>query len=269
MTTTGRRGFVFGTLAGASAAVAASASARYFGARPPPPPPAPIAQTPEQQFGRPSFAQQGEDLVIEGILKYLKIEKPTYLDIGAADPIEANNTYKFFRQLGRGVLVEPNPVMVTKLREVRPGDTVLEAGIGVSEQKEADYYAFKDHPWLNTFSKEQADLVLAKYGAGALDKVLKRPLLNVNDVIREHFKGAAPDVFSIDIEGLDGAVLQTIDFGKYRPGVICAETMEMGTGAIEQEILTFMASKDYQVRGGSFVNTVWVDGKRVAARRGG
>ena len=262
--TTPRRTFIFGALSGASTAALAS---RYFNARRPGPP-APEAP-PEQRYGQTSFAQQGEDLVIEGILRHLKVEKPTYIDIGAGDPISCNNTYKFYRQYGRGVLVEPNPKLVALLREVRPNDTVLEAGIGISEQKEADYYTFKDRDPLNTFSKEQADRVLARYGAETLDKVIKRRLLNVNDVIDEHFKDGGPQVFSIDIEGLDGAVLQTLNFEKHRPAVVCAETMELGTGALEEEILTFMASKNYQVRGGSFVNTIWVDAKKIAAPRKG
>src|SRR4051794_18414209 len=55
-----------------------------------------------------SFAQQGEDLVVDSLFGALKVAKPTYLDIGAYEPIRSNNTYLFYRQGGRGVLVEPN-----------------------------------------------------------------------------------------------------------------------------------------------------------------
>src|SRR5580693_625305 len=54
-----------------------------------------------------SFAQQGEDLIAEDLLHWFKISKPTYLDIGANDPIHNNNTYLFYTKGARGVLVEP------------------------------------------------------------------------------------------------------------------------------------------------------------------
>ena len=70
----------------------------------------------EPRQSRPTFSQQGEDLIVESICGFLKIEKPTYLDIGAADPIVSNNTYLFYQQGCRGVLVEPNPAFCLKLK---------------------------------------------------------------------------------------------------------------------------------------------------------
>src|SRR3954453_21218777 len=83
----------------------------------------------ERGQSRPSFSQQGEDLIVESICGFLKIENPTYLDIGAADPIVSSNTYLFYRKGCRGVLVEPNPAFCRELRRVRPKDTVLNIGI--------------------------------------------------------------------------------------------------------------------------------------------
>ncbi len=60
--------------------------------------------------------------------------------IGAADPIQYNNTYRLYRRSARGVLVEPNPTFAAKLRSARPGDVVLEAGIGTMDADSADFY---------------------------------------------------------------------------------------------------------------------------------
>ena len=54
------------------------------------------------------------------------------------------------------MLVEPNFEACEKLREVRPGDKVIEAGIGVTSAREADYYVMTKSSW-NTFSKEEAE----------------------------------------------------------------------------------------------------------------
>src|SRR4051794_26326102 len=53
----------------------------------------------------PSYAQSGEDVIVAGIFNYLRIAKPTYLDVGAFLPIYSSNTYLLYRQGSRGVLV--------------------------------------------------------------------------------------------------------------------------------------------------------------------
>jgi hypothetical protein len=106
-----------------------------------------------------SYSQQGEDLIVESIFDYLGIEHPSYLDVGAADPVRFNNTYLFHRKGCRGVLVEPNPDYCRRLSAERPKDTVLNIGIGFTDQKESDYYMIggvANAADLNTFSKEQA-----------------------------------------------------------------------------------------------------------------
>ena len=45
-----------------------------------------------------SYAQNGEDLIIEFLLSSKKIEKITYLDIGANHPIKFNNKYRLYNK---------------------------------------------------------------------------------------------------------------------------------------------------------------------------
>src|SRR5919106_1421865 len=65
-----------------------------------------------------SYAQAGEDLVVNFIFESLKARTISYLDIGAYDPVYLSNTYYFYRRGHRGVLVEPNVAMCEKLRAV-------------------------------------------------------------------------------------------------------------------------------------------------------
>src|SRR5262245_15943736 len=78
-----------------------------------------------RKVAKTSFAQQGEDLIVESICGHLAIPIRTYLDIGAFDPTIASNTYFFYRKGCRGVLVEPNPALCRTLKRHRPRDTVL------------------------------------------------------------------------------------------------------------------------------------------------
>ena len=208
--------------------------------------------------GRVSFAEHGEDLVIEGIFEALDIRTQSYVDIGAWDPIISNNTYLFYCKGSRGVLIEPNPAFFAKLKSVRPNDTVLNIGIGVTDQKEADYYILPGAGELNTFSKEQADAWTKTVGHQVIQKVTKMPLVNINEVLRGNM-GRGPDLLSVDTEGFDERILKSLDFERFRPKVICAETLEPDTKKVLQSIVSFLESKDYSVRGSTFVNTVFLD----------
>jgi len=194
----------------------------------------------------------------------LGIERPSYLDIGAADPILSSNTFLFYWAGCRGVLVEPNPTFVRKLRAARPRDIVVPVGIGVGAAEAADYFVVRDRPPLNTFSAEAAENLRRREGADVIERVLRIPLVPVNRLIEEHF-GSAPDLLSIDIEGLDLAVLRTLDFGRHRPAVVCAETKSPvdthdGTG-----VARLLRARGYVPCAGSLYNTIFVDRSRLRA----
>ena len=204
-----------------------------------------------------SYAQNGEDLVVRGAFGGLKIDAPTYLDVGAWEPIESNNTYFFYRKGGRGVLVEPNVDMTPKLKRKRPRDVVLTAGIGTGEVTEADYFVMTDSQ-LNTFDKEQAER-LARDTTTKIKYRMTMPLLSINVVMAEHFGGSAPDYLSVDVEGMELPILKSLDYAKFRPKVICVDSLVTATTHHRPEVLTFMTEKGYELRGMTYANTVFVD----------
>jgi hypothetical protein len=212
--------------------------------------------------GRISHAQAGEDMITAFFFDHFRITKITYLDIGAWDPILINNTYHFYERGYQGVLVEPNVDMSSKLRTVRPRDTTLVAGIGFGAKQEAvDYYVMSNPSW-STFDKAEAEhQVKATGGQVTIREVRKMPLLNVNEVMAEHFDGKAPTFVSIDAEGLHLAIVKSFDFERFRPAVICVETLVSAESRTIPEIPAFMTTKGYVARGGSFVNTIFVDSK--------
>jgi FkbM family methyltransferase len=216
-------------------------------------------------WARESHSQQGEDLIVQSICDALAITQPTYLDIGAADPCQDNNTYLLYKKGCRGVLVEPNPAFCRKLRSRRPGDTVLNIGVGITDQTEADYYMLsgRDGDYLNSFSKAQVDEVVARSeGTRRIARVLKMPLVNINRIIEAHFAGA-PSFVSIDTEGLDLAILKTFDFERFRPAVFCVETLVIGTTRVETRLLDLMTANHYTPRGGTLANTIFVDNRLI------
>lgn len=252
-----RKDFLIGIGGFAVGAPLGAVAARSL--REPQAPPAP--QPPATARGNVSYAQAGEDLVVNAIFGNLKIAEISYLDIGAYDPVYLNNTYLFYQQGHRGVLVEPNVTMCEKLRAVRPRDTTLEAGIGIGKPGVADYYVMSDASW-NTFDRAEAEhQVKATGGKVTIKEVRRMPLLDVNEVIAEHFHGKAPAFVSIDAEGWHFPILKSIDFSRFRPAVICIETKVSGAHRTIGEIPALMKAKGYIARGGSFVNTIFVDSR--------
>jgi Methyltransferase FkbM domain len=251
--TIGRKEFLAGLCGLAAGAPLGAVGSRSLRKAPQP------AAAPRIEAGDISYAQAGEDIIVNFALQYLGIKDVTYLDIGAYDPVLVNNTYYFYKKGFRGVLVEPNVTMCEELRRVRPEDTTLTAGIGVTSVREADYFLMTQPAW-NTFSKEEAEhMTKVTGGSIKIERVTKMPLLDVNDVMAKHFTGA-PTFVSIDAEGWHLAILKAIHYQRFRPKIICVETLVSGTRSATPEIPAFMASKGYVDRGGSLVNTIFVDG---------
>jgi len=217
------------------------------------------------EHARMTFSQQGEDIVLFHVVHdLLRVEKATYIDVGAAEPVLSNNTYLLWGVGHRGVLVEPNPAFAKKLRDYRPGDKVVEAGVGVNDATEVDYYEIKGNPMLNTFSPDQVKMLQQGKSESVVERVRKMPLININRLITEQL-GKAPDILSTDIEGLDYDIIRSLDLSRFRPGAICAETVAMNTAGVNSDITTYLLAQGYVVRGGSTVNTIYVDSKRLPA----
>jgi len=265
-----RRDFLIGAASGASSAAVLGMAGRAMsgkvtgsGGEPLPRVPAPVPPSDLYQ-GRRSFAQQGEDLILYNLLRHeLKIQAPSYLDIGAGDPVLSNNTYALYLTGSRGVLVEPNPSLVRKLKTVRPGDVVIGCGVGLTNDAVADYYVIRGRRPLNTFSSEVVAEYRRQSAADPVERILRMPLIHINRLMADHF-GSAPDLLSIDIEGMDLAVLRTMDFRAHRPAAICAETKKPGMSHDSTPIARFLRRKGYVACAGSLYNTIFVDRSRLS-----
>jgi hypothetical protein len=82
----------------------------------------------------------------------------------------------------------------------------------------------------------------------------------VNSIIEEYFK-PHPNFISLDVEGLDLDILQSLDFQKYKPEVICVETVTFGylnnTEEKISSISDFMHLKGYITYADTHVNTIF------------
>ncbi len=206
-----------------------------------------------------SYSQCGEDLIVNFILRQLGIDEPRYLDIGANHPVNLSNTYFFYRKGCHGVCVEPDPELCKGIRKKRPRDLCINAGVGVSHQKDVEFYLMSART-LNTFCKEEAERYQS-YGEHKIQEILRIPLVEINDLICENFS-EKPDFISLDVEGLDLEILDALDFNRFRPEVVCVETLTYTQDKTEEKltsIVELMLSKNYMLYADTYINSIFVD----------
>lgn len=200
-----------------------------------------------------SYSQQGEDIIIESVLKQFGKKNITYLDIGAHHPYYLSNTYYFYKKGHTGVCVEPDTKLCKLIQKKRPKDVCLAVGIGEEDGSVQRFYKMNP-PSLNTFSKEEAES-LEQYGH-TIESIHEIKIMNINTIFEKYFS-STPDFVSIDTEGLDLEILESIDFIKYRPMVFCVETKEYKKDIRDERIITFMKSKEYEVYADTHLNTIF------------
>ncbi len=211
--------------------------------------------------GKISYAQCGEDLIINFIFDQLGKKNISYLDLGANHPIWINNTYFFYKKGNTGVNVEPDGDLFKKIKRVRKKDICLNIGVGTKKEK-MDFYLMSSSS-LNTFSKKEAE-ALTLNNKQKIKKIVQIELLSVNQIISEYFVNSFPNFISIDIEGLDYSILKSFDFTKYKPEVFCVETLtytEDNTEGKLTNIIELMKENGYFVYADTYINTIFVDKK--------
>lgn len=206
----------------------------------------------------PSYAQCGEDRILAFIFHVLRIDRPSYLDIGAHHPYMLNNTYIFYKQGSRGISIEPDPSLFSAISKARPKDINLQ--IGINTQKGELPFYLMDVPTLNTFSESEA----RKYCEESQHRIvqtIKVQVDTVSNVINTYHAGIFPDLLTIDAEGMDEIILDSIEFSRAKPLVICAETLEytrIGTPRKNSAIAERLSRHGYFAYADTYINTIFV-----------
>lgn len=180
---------------------------------------------------RASYSQYGEDLIIEEYFRKAQIKNGVYVDIGAFHPIWISNTYLLHRQGWKGHVVDIDAEKIMAFKFMR-GDKVKTYCAAISREtcpeKTVSIYKF-DLAWsrIDTLSLEDAEIFRKK------GRVYKKKLINtlaINDLLPGLGK---INFLSIDIEGLDVAILMAMKFDANSPELIVFEDNHHWGGAPE------------------------------------
>jgi len=195
-----------------------------------------------------SFSQNREDLIIDKILNKKNI---SYVDIGSNHPIKFNNTYRFYLQGSHGINIEPNPSLINKYQLFRPKDENLNTGIA-NQKKSLTFYQL-DPDVGSTFSKTQANETIKKGSQLVSQYPIK--ILTLENVFKKYYKNKKVDLLSIDTEGYDYQVLQSNDWSKYQPTIICIEDNTLKTQQ-------YLINKNYSLKAITVNNSIYLNEKQ-------
>ncbi len=187
---------------------------------------------------RTSYSQDGEDLLVDSILRK---KRGVYVDVGAYHPILYSNTYAFYRNGWRGIVIVPNRSLAPLYACMRSRDRFVNAAIG-KEAGELPYHRFKDGAY-NTLSEEEAVRWKQENRSAYLgaETALVRPL---RDVMKD--AGVTDvDFLNIDIEGMDIEALESYDW-TYPPRAIAIEDNDFRADAPhESRAYGYLAGRGY------------------------
>lgn len=194
-----------------------------------------------------SYTKNKEDIIALKLLKEYtgkSVKEMKYLDIGANHYKRGNNSYLFYEQGARGVLVEADPLLCKKLYRHRSEDKIINAAIssgGGGGVNKVPFYILS----LPTRSSMDKKYVQKCIEDGLrIKEIVEISCMNLNELLEKH--GFEPDYLSIDIEGMDYRVLRTLNFDKYKIKVIVAEnTSELDENGNSMDF--YMDNRGYQV----------------------
>ena len=176
-----------------------------------------------------SYSQTGEDLVIDDLLGGK--ENGFYVDVGAGDPVRFNNTQRFYRRGWNGINIEPNIERFRRFRADRARDINLNIGIGREASRKTFFRFIPDT--LSTFSTEEMERY-REQGYRLVDSV-EMELRCLDSVLSEYCGDTDIDFLSVDTEGLDLDVLESNDWERFRPAVVCVESVKHCDGGAGNE----------------------------------
>ncbi len=176
-----------------------------------------------------SYSQFGEDAFLNAF--FGDVKQGYYVDVGAFHPYEISNTYLFYRRGWRGINIEPNPDHFRRFPACRPGDININAAVStqagvVPFTCDGHYSGIDDHTHLFR-------------GRDASAKRVNVEALPLSQILDSHLPNAqAIDFLSVDCEGHDREVLESNDWGKYRPRVVLVEDQEQSADRSPRAVLS-------------------------------
>ncbi len=169
-------------------------------------------------YKRSSYSMDGEDIAINQFIKNKK--DGFYVDVGAHHPLQRNNTHLLYRKGWSGINIDINEFSIDLFNYLRPNDENIQTAIS-DKNGEITFYYQKEFSQLNTTDK---NIAKEHFNNNFKEKIIKCNTIE-NILENSNFKNKKIDFLNIDVEGAEFKVLNTLDFNKYDPKIICIEIL--------------------------------------------
>jgi FkbM family methyltransferase len=138
-----------------------------------------------------------------------------YVEVGANDPQERSQTWHLEQAGWAGVLIEPQPDLAAKLREMRTANVYAVACS--SPEKAGRSLPFHVAGPLSALDRDRMA------PGAAPERTIAVPTRTLDEILTEARAPSPIDFLSIDVEGHEFEVLQGFDFARWRPRLILLE----------------------------------------------
>ena len=152
------------------------------------------------------YSQIGEDVLIYNNFINQYCDDGTYIEIGGGNGIELSNTKFFNDNLGfKGLLIEADPIFFNQLKKNRPNDICINMAVDYT----CDKKKFIGHSHCGGLTEYLSPLLKERHLKNAEEYIVNTSPISkiIKDTNLEYI-----DYFSIDVEGAELAVLETIDW---------------------------------------------------------
>ncbi|MGO4389116.1 FkbM family methyltransferase [Microvirga sp. 2YAF29] len=163
-----------------------------------------------------SHAQNFEDVILWRALKH--VERGTYIDIGAHDPVIDSVSLAFYEKGWRGVHVEPLASYAEQLRVERPDEQVIAAAIS-PRQGSIPFYEIHQ----TGLSTTDAEMARRHEAAGLRVRRIEVPSVPLSKILDE-FTGRDVHWLKIDVEGAEAKVIESWLPSRVRPWIVVIES---------------------------------------------
>jgi len=192
----------------------------------------------------PSYAQFGEDRVIDGF--FGARDHGLYVDVGCNRPITYSNTWKLYLRGWRGIVIDANPALIAEYARLRPADTALAQVVSTATTPVEFYIPRASH--LTAGIGVQAEGQWPRTAENS--EIVRYQPVRLAELLRRHGMKRRFDLLSIDTEGNELEVLESLELGEFTPRLIAVEIHTFEVAAPGQSpVYTLLVGHGYRVVG--------------------
>jgi FkbM family methyltransferase len=200
-----------------------------------------------------SYSQFGEDACIDHVLGWP--DTGFYVDVGCNDPRIDSVTYGFYERGWSGIAIDANPAFAPLYRKLRPNDRFVTALVSRCPEP-IEFVQFAES---RVSSVSPAHVAEWAQRSPITARTVVKPR-TLDSILLEHGCPERFDLLTIDVEGHDLAVLESLDIERFRPRCVLVEIHGLFNESLEQNaIVQHLRRHTYGLVTASGFTAIFVD----------